>query len=196
MKHVFILSKNTSFPNYLFLLIDEVYPDQCALAPDFRDNLDLIVVDTETVLPEELNELEANVPIVLYANQIKPKLIQYTSRYDVNGVISFSMEASEIMKTVKTALDKDIFYNEAMISMLFSNKTNEIAERIASLTERENEILSLMMKDMTNEEIAEKLDLSVRTVNAHKGNIMRKAGSKTTSGLIQMLIEYSASFRI
>ena len=52
-----------------------------------------------------------------------------------------------------------------------------------------------MMKDMTNEEIADELNLSVRTVNAHKGNIMRKVGAKTTSGLIQILLEYSPSFK-
>ena len=79
--------------------------------------------------------------------------------------------------------------------MLFSNKTNDLANRIDSLTERENEILSLMMKDQTNEVIAENLALSVRTVNAHKGNIMRKIGSKTTSGLIQTLLQYSPDFR-
>ncbi|WP_420317831.1 LuxR C-terminal-related transcriptional regulator [Ekhidna sp.] len=195
MQHVFILSKNPSFPNYLFLLIDEVYPNHCALSPDYQEDLNLIIVDTETVHPEEIAEFNSEIPIVLFCNNIKPLLIQYTSRYDINGVLSLSMEASEIMKTIQTALSKDIFYNEAMISMLFSNKANEIAERISSLTERESEILTFMRKDLTNEEIAEKLSLSVRTVNAHKGNIMRKIGCKTTSGLIQILFDYSVTFK-
>ncbi|MEP5106633.1 helix-turn-helix transcriptional regulator [Ekhidna sp.] len=157
--------------------------------------MDLIIIDSETITPNELNAYDVDVPIVLFAFKLRPVLIQYTSRFDINGVITLSMEAEEIMKTIQIALEKDIFYNEAMISMIFSNKTNDSAERVNSVTERESEILVLMMKDQTNEEIAENLNLSVRTVNAHKGNIMRKVGCKTTSGLIQILLDYSPSFR-
>ena len=195
MKQVFIASKNGSIANYLFVLIDQLYPQECTLASEFDENLDLIIIDSETIRPSEVKAYEVDIPIVLFAFKILPSLIQYTSKYDINGVITLFMESSEILKTIKKALEKDIFYNEAMISMLFSNKTNDLANRIDSLTERENEILSLMMKDQTNEVIAENLALSVRTVNAHKGNIMRKIGSKTTSGLIQTLLQYSPDFR-
>ncbi|NQZ74507.1 MAG: hypothetical protein HRT61_00080 [Ekhidna sp.] len=195
MKQVFIASKNGSIANYLFVLIDQLYPQECTLASEFDEKLDLIIIDSETIRPSEVKAYEVDIPIVLFAFKILPSLIQYTSKYDINGVITLFMESSEILKTIKKALEKDIFYNEAMISMLFSNKTNDLANRIDSLTERENEILSLMMKDQTNEVIAENLALSVRTVNAHKGNIMRKIGSKTTSGLIQTLLQYSPDFR-
>ena len=70
-----------------------------------------------------------------------------------------------------------------------------MAEKVASLTDRENEILKMMLKDMTNEEIAKLLNLSVRTVNAHKGNIMRKVEAKTTSGLIKTIMDYSPYFK-
>ena len=69
---------------------------------------------------------------------------------------------------------------------------NQQSELVASLTERENEILVMMMEDHTNEDIANHLKVSVRTINAHKGNIMRKVGAKTTSGLIKTVLDYSA----
>ena len=195
MKEIFIVSKNTSLANYLFLLLDEICPKTLSMAPDFKENLDIIIVDTETISPNELTPYKSGIPIVLFAFEIRPLLIQYTAEYDINGIISLSMEASEILKTIQMALNNDIYYDETMIGMLFSNKANDMAEKVKSLTERENEILVLMMQDLTNEEIAAKLDLSVRTVNAHKGNIMRKIDSKTTSGLIQTLMEYSATFK-
>ena len=195
MKEIFIISKNTSLPNYLFAFLEEICPKTLSLALDFSNDLDLIVVDSETVSPKEMGEYEIKIPTVIYTNRIQPLLIQYTSKYDLNGIISMNMEASDILKTITVALQKDIYYNEMMIGLLFSNKSNEMAEKVASITEREQEILILMMKDMTNEEIADELNLSVRTVNAHKGNIMRKVGTKTTSGLIQVLLEYSPSFK-
>ncbi len=195
MKEIFIVSKNASLSNYLYLLLDEICPKTISLAMEFSESLDLLIVDSETISPSEMNDYQRDIPTVLFGFDLRPALIQYTSQYDINGIISLSMEASDILKTIQVSLEKDIYYNETMIGMLFSNKANEVAEKIKSLTDRENEILLLMMKDLTNEEIATELDLSVRTVNAHKGNVMRKIGSKTTSGLIQTLLEYSADFR-
>ncbi|WP_436517651.1 LuxR C-terminal-related transcriptional regulator [Ekhidna sp. To15] len=195
MKEIFIVSKNASLSNYLYLILDEVFPNTLSLASDFSESVDLIIIDSENISPLQMKKYQHDIPTILFCFELRPALIQYTSQFDINGIISLSMEASDILKTLQVALEKDIYYNEVMIGMLFSNKANKIAERIRSLTDRENEILILMMKDLTNEEIAKNLNLSVRTVNAHKGNIMRKIGSKTTSGLIQTLIEYSAEFR-
>ena len=195
MKEIFIVSKNASLANYLFLLLDEICPRTLSMAPNFSQKIDLIIIDVETISPDEVEKYQSEKPTLLFAFDLRPLLIQYTSRFDVNGIISLNMEADDILKTIQIALKNDIFYNETMISMLFSNKANEMAEKVRSLTERENEILQLMMQDMTNEEIATKLDLSVRTINAHKGNIMRKIDTKTTSGLIQTLFDYSATFK-
>ena len=195
MKEIFIISKNTSLPNYLFALLEEICPKTLSLALDFSNDLDLIIVDAETISPQEMGQYDIRIPTVIYSDRILPLLIQYTSKYDLNGIISINMEASDILKTITVALQQDIYYNEMMIGLLFSNKSNEMAEKVASITDREQEILILMMKDMTNEAIAERLNLSVRTVNAHKGNIMRKVGTKTTSGLIKVLLQYSPSFK-
>lgn len=195
MKEIFIVSKNASLSNYLYLILDEIFPDTFSLASEFSESLDLLIIDSESISPVEMEKYQHDIPTILFCFELRPALIQYTSQFDINGIISLSMEASDILKTLQVALEKDIYYNEVMIGMLFSNKANKIAERIRSLTDRENEILILMMRDLTNEEIAQNLNLSVRTVNAHKGNIMRKIGAKTTSGLIQTLLDYSAYFR-
>lgn len=196
MHDIFIASKNSILANYLFLFLKEVgikrtYKLSLEVSPD----VNLIILDTETISPDDMKKFNIGVPIVLFTFNVKPHLIQYTSKYDINGIISLSMEPESLMKTVEAAFEKDIYYDENMISMLFSNNVNEMADKVASLTSRENEILQCMMQDLTNEEISDEFDLSVRTVNAHKGNIMRKVGAKTTAGLIQIMMDYSPSFR-
>jgi DNA-binding CsgD family transcriptional regulator len=52
------------------------------------------------------------------------------------------------------------------------------------LTQREKEILKLVVDEYSNNEIAEALSISVRTVNAHKGNLIEKTGAKNVVGLI------------
>lgn len=195
MRDIFILTKNLELPNYLFLILREIANgEDLRLTPEYHDDVSFIIVDTESVDLESIRRYPKT-PKVLFSYEIKPFLLQYTKAFDINGVISLGMESSDILTTIKAAIDRDIFYSDSMISMLFSNKTNELSERIDSLTDRELEIMNLMILDDTNEEIASRLNLSVRTVNAHKGNIMRKVGAKTTGGLIKKVTDYSAKLK-
>jgi len=53
------------------------------------------------------------------------------------------------------------------------------------LTERENEVFEFVISGMTNSEIAEELDRSVKTIEAHKHNILIKLGAESTADLIR-----------
>jgi DNA-binding CsgD family transcriptional regulator len=58
------------------------------------------------------------------------------------------------------------------------------------LTEREKDILKLISQEFTNAEIAEKLFISVRTVDAHRRNLLQKIGARNTAGLVVYAIEH------
>lgn len=193
MKDLFIVTRNPDLADYLQLLLNELLTEHTwNLKEKFSKNLDLIIFDSETVEFKEFPKYQSETPIILFSYQIKPLLLQFTTKYYVNGIISLDMSKGDVSKTLDTVFENDIFYSDKMISMLFSNTINEQASNVGSLTERENEILVMMMKDLTNEDIANELNVSVRTINAHKGNIMRKVGAKTTSGLIKTAIDFSA----
>jgi DNA-binding NarL/FixJ family response regulator len=72
-----------------------------------------------------------------------------------------------------------------------SNKLNNISlatiktsqQENEELSERENEILTAIVKGLTNKEIAEKHFISIHTVISHRKNIIRKTGIKSVSGL-------------
>jgi DNA-binding NarL/FixJ family response regulator len=53
------------------------------------------------------------------------------------------------------------------------------------LTKREKEILKLIAEEHTNQEIADKLFVSLRTVEAHRLNLTQKLGVKNTAGLVK-----------
>lgn len=189
---IFVASKNSILPNYIFLFVKEFVVDKnVRLAIDFNDEIDIIIIDTETISPNETESFIHGKPTLLFARHIKPFLISYTSKYDINGVLSLEMEPDALIKTITNAPSGEIYYDEEMISILFSPKMNELAKKVDAITSREMDIIQLMLKDFTNENIAAELNLSVRTVNAHKGNIMRKIGAKTTSGMIKIVIDYS-----
>ncbi len=63
----------------------------------------------------------------------------------------------------------------------FRNKTN----KKVSLTVRQKEILRLVAKGYTNREIGEKLDISVRTVEVHRFNLMRRLRVRNVAQLLR-----------
>ena len=56
------------------------------------------------------------------------------------------------------------------------------------LTNREQEVLDLIVKEYSNQEIAETLNISIRTVDAHRRNLLEKTGSRNTAGLVKFAL--------
>jgi two-component system response regulator FixJ len=67
----------------------------------------------------------------------------------------------------------------------FQAERQLIAPRLASLTQRELEVLDLMVKGRKNKVIAEELGISPKTLDIHRGNIMRKMKTKTVADLVR-----------
>jgi FixJ family two-component response regulator len=59
------------------------------------------------------------------------------------------------------------------------------AERLAQLTQREREVLDLVVAGKTNRDIAEVLDISVKTVEAHRAHLMEKVAAQSVAELVQ-----------
>jgi len=59
------------------------------------------------------------------------------------------------------------------------------AERLAQLTQREREVLDLVVAGKTNRDIAEALDISVKTVEAHRSRLMEKVEAESVAQLVQ-----------
>ena len=56
------------------------------------------------------------------------------------------------------------------------------------LTKREVEVLQLIVSELTSTEIAEELDISIRTVETHRKNISQKVNARSSIGLVKYAI--------
>ncbi|PZR38983.1 MAG: DNA-binding response regulator [Azospira oryzae] len=70
-----------------------------------------------------------------------------------------------------------------------SPKEKPVLDGTIPLTKREIEILQLVCKEHTTEEIAEKLFISVKTVNGHRNNLLQKTGCRNVAGLFNFAIK-------
>jgi len=72
---------------------------------------------------------------------------------------------------------------------------NEILERLATLTPREEEILDLILQGYTSREIAERLGVAPKTVEAHRRQLRLKLHAQTTAELVGMVLRARADDR-
>ncbi len=61
-------------------------------------------------------------------------------------------------------------------------KIREISQNYAKLTEKERNLVPLIMQGFTNKQIADKLAISVRTVEVHRANVMEKCRRRVWRG--------------
>ncbi len=63
--------------------------------------------------------------------------------------------------------------------------TKERKQSLKTLTKREIQVLELILEELTNYEIAEKLFVSPRTIDTHRRNLLQKTNSRNTVGLVK-----------
>ena len=72
-----------------------------------------------------------------------------------------------------------------------SVKPNLVSGPIENLSQREVEVLNLLIEGKTSREIAESLNISINTVNSHRGNLLKKTNSKNVAELIRWSVKSS-----
>ncbi len=87
----------------------------------------------------------------------------------------------EAVSVVRRALERDAQGRERRA------RQAELAGRFAALTAREREVMQRVIEGKPNKLIAEELDISVRTVEFHRANLMEKMGAPSVAALIQLM---------
>ena len=109
------------------------------------------------------------------------------------GYVLKNSPKEEILQAIKSIRSGETYYSKEVYEIIMGQLTGRKPKQRLTveipLSRREKEIVKLVMDELTNQEIAEKLFISVRTVEAHKRNILEKTGCKTVAGLAIYAIE-------
>jgi len=103
------------------------------------------------------------------------------------GYLLKSAEPDEIMEAVVAVHEKGFYFNESLsttlVKQLLGQSTAELKNE-AELNERETAVLQLLCQEYSNAEIADKLFLSVRTVEGYRTRLFEKIGARNIVGLV------------
>ncbi|MFZ4402310.1 MAG: response regulator transcription factor [Bacteroidales bacterium] len=105
----------------------------------------------------------------------------------VKGFILKSSGMIELERAIETVMLGESYFSNELLRKIIKNfgKTNkhDFIE-LAHLSDRELEVLQLICFGLNNDEIADKLCISPKTVKSHKSNLLEKTECKNTTGLI------------
>lgn len=138
-----------------------------------------------------VREKHPKVRVMLLTMSEEPAVIKEALVAGVDGYIMKRTERKELELAIKSVANGQRYFSETVVmrlAQLPSQNTpsgrDEISEYIP-LTPREIEVMQLVIQDLSNAEIAEKIFIGVTTVETHRRNLMKKVGVNSALGLMR-----------
>lgn len=132
--------------------------------------------------------------IVIVTMFSEPEYLRFTIKGGACGYLLKTASPEELRRAVYTVMEGDIYVHLKMAELLkASNETEEgraQSNALQKLTARELEVLQLLAMGFTNKEIAAKIFLSVKTVEAHRARIYSKMGFKSRADLVSFALAH------
>ena len=143
-------------------------------------------------LCKQLKDNYKDLKIIALSNYEDISFIKQIIKNGANGYLLKNTSKQELIDAITAVKNNQLFIPEKLQRMLLNDslgKPNNRSFFIPTLTRREKEVLDLIVKEHTTEEIAEKLFVSAKTVEAHRSNLIQKLSVKNVAGLVRVAIE-------
>lgn len=128
-----------------------------------------------------------NIKIIALTNIDVVAQIKKILQQGVMGYLLKDASPETIINAIETVYGGEQYIQEQLRQLLLSSLSASNSKQI--VTRREKEILQLIVDEFTNQEIADKLFLSLRTVENHRNNLLQKLDVKNTAGLVKIAIQ-------
>ncbi|HPM28810.1 MAG TPA: response regulator transcription factor [Chryseolinea sp.] len=147
-----------------------------------------------TEASEQILQKYPDVKIIILTMHDSEKYILHMMEMGVHAFLLKNTEPEELEKAIYSVAEKDFYHNDLVASVLRKNvKEKKAGKRPtflqSELSDRENEVLTLICGELTMKEISQKLFLSENTVRNHRVNIMEKVGVNNIVGLVKYAYE-------
>ncbi|HKW14260.1 MAG TPA: response regulator transcription factor, partial [Candidatus Krumholzibacteria bacterium] len=111
-------------------------------------------------------------------------------RAGVRGYVLKKQAAADLLQAIKEVQAGSVYVSPGMSRALVDAVRTNTEMRTDLLTGREREVLQLVAEGKTSKEIASVLDVSVKTAETHRANIMNKLDIHETAGLVRYAIRH------
>jgi two-component system response regulator TtrR len=140
-------------------------------------------LDVQRVLKEQ----GVQIPVIFLSGRADVPTAVEAVKSGAFDFIEKPFDYKRIVALVRECLDRDL-------QLIAERERRQVvATRIAQLTQREREVMELVVAGQLNRVIAEELDISIKTVEAHRAHIMEKLEVNSVAELVQAALASKAA---
>jgi DNA-binding NarL/FixJ family response regulator len=159
---------------------------------------DVVILDISMPLLngfESARQIKKALPgtkLIFLSQHLNPAYLKQALKIGASGYVLKSGATEELQKAITTVLHGQSYitpaFGDDVISRLL-NRSGEISNESEELTDRQREILQLIVEGRANKEIADILHLSVKTIEFHRTRMMTRLGVKTVAELTKVALQ-------
>lgn len=161
--------------------------------------VDLILLDVN--LPDmsgievskKLNREYPDIKILAVSMFNEESFVTEILQQGASGYILKNTGKTELLKAIQTVNNGQSYFSkevtQTIMGSLMKNKATAQKPTKLKISRREKEVLQLIMQEFTTQEIADKLFVSVKTVESHRGSLLTKLQARNTAGLVRIAME-------
>jgi DNA-binding NarL/FixJ family response regulator len=142
-----------------------------------------------------IKEQDKSIKVIIISSEVKKEFVSTGIKCGIDGYLPKDASKSTLVDAIHAVRKGGTFFNEAITNLIFEDFRNaeqqgRKRERkiVQGLTKRESEVLELVASGKSNQEVADALFISIKTVETHKTNILEKLGLKNTVELVKYAI--------
>jgi DNA-binding NarL/FixJ family response regulator len=178
-------------------VIAEVSDGGSALRSAIELKPDVVVMDISMpginglAATRALREQQPGIAIVTLTRHADDAYVQEVLRAGVSGYVLKQSAPAELLQAIRAAAAGGQYLDSALtarVTALVLGRADRVNRTAAPLTDREADVLRLIARGHSNKEIAGHLSLSVKTIEAHKANAMRKLGLTGRIGIVKYAV--------
>ncbi len=138
---------------------------------------------------ERIRKEQPDIKFIILTMHEEREYVMRALTAGASGYLLKNVEKAELEKAIKAVYDGERYFSPAITSILAEQATRPASVQVAEITAREKEVLDLVAAGLSTKQIADKLGISIRTVESHRINMLKKLEVSNTAELIRKSIQ-------
>ena len=143
---------------------------------------------------KKISKLYPEIKVIILTMEDDEQFILHLISEGVNGYLLKNADPDEMEKAILNVVEKGYYFSENISTLVLQSlKRMEKTDAIFNpdFTERELLVLELICREYSNSEIAEEMNISIRTAEGYRQKLLDKSGAKNIAGLVVLALKYN-----
>lgn len=139
---------------------------------------------------KQIRKLKPDQKIIILTTYNDKEIVSEVIQAEVKGYLLKNSSKAELIEAIQKVAEGGTYFHNDIYDTITSSYADilvrkNVEDSAVELTQREEEIIRLLAKEYTNDKIAVELNISYRTVETHRKNMMQKTKAHNLAGLLK-----------